>query len=42
MIDAIYQQSRYERSIDYRKPLTPPLDAAETTWFEQQLGAGRS
>src|SRR5437773_8050645 len=26
MIDAIYQRSRYDQSIDYSKPLTPPLD----------------
>jgi hypothetical protein len=39
MIDAIYQRSRYERSIDYRQPLTPPLDARETAWLEQQLQA---
>ena len=42
MLDAIYQRSRYERSIDYRKPLTPPLDAVETAWLEQQLQARRS
>jgi hypothetical protein len=29
MIDAIYQRSRYERSIDYSKPLLPPLGAAD-------------
>jgi hypothetical protein len=37
MIDEIYQRFRYLRSIDYRKPLTPPLDAAETGWLNQQL-----
>jgi len=42
MIDAIYQRSHYERSIDYSKPLTPPLDAAEKAWLEQQLQARRS
>jgi hypothetical protein len=26
MIDVIYQRSRYKRSIDYSKPLIPPLD----------------
>jgi Protein of unknown function (DUF4058) len=39
MIDAIYQRSRYERSIDYDKPLTPPLDAGETAWLKQPLHA---
>jgi hypothetical protein len=37
MIDAIYQRSRYERSIDYNKPLIPPLDSKDTTWLERQL-----
>jgi hypothetical protein len=37
MIDAIYRRSRYERSIDYRKPPDPPLDAAETLWLKKQL-----
>jgi len=41
MIDAIYRRSRYERSIDYSKPLTPPLAAAETRWLKQQLQARR-
>jgi hypothetical protein len=39
MIDAIYQRSRYERSIDYSKPLTPPLNAGEAAWLKQQLQA---
>jgi Protein of unknown function (DUF4058) len=42
MIDAIYERSRYERSINYSKPLTPPLRAAETGWLKQQLQARRS
>jgi hypothetical protein len=37
MIDSIYQRSRYERSIDYSKPLDPPLDAAEALWLEKRL-----
>jgi hypothetical protein len=37
MVDAIYQRSRYERSIDYKRPLEPPLGADESTWLEQQL-----
>ena len=39
MIDAIYQRSRYERSIDYKKPLTPPLDRAAAAWLKQRLQA---
>ena len=42
MIDAIYQRSRYERSIDYSTLLSPPLDAADTAWLEQRLQARRS
>ncbi len=42
MIDAIYERSRYERSINYSKPLSPPLHAAETGWLKQQLQAMRS
>jgi hypothetical protein len=39
MIDSIYKRSRYARSIDYRKPLTPPLADAEVAWLEKQLGS---
>ena len=42
MVDAIYERFRYPRSIDYGKPLTPPLDAAETGWLTQQVQARRS
>jgi hypothetical protein len=42
MIDSIYHRSRYERSIDYSKPLSPPLDDAGTAWLEKQLQAKRS
>ena len=42
MINSIYQRSRYQRSIDYTKPLSPPLDDAETTWLKEQLPAKRS
>ena len=37
MIQAIYGGSRYHRSIDYTKPLAPPLSAEDSAWFEQQL-----
>ena len=37
MIEAIYARSRYARSIDYRKPLTPPLSADDAAWFKQRL-----
>jgi len=38
MIDEIYRRFRYLRSIDYSKPSTAPLDAAENGWLKQQLG----
>src|SRR5262249_49911163 len=37
MIDAIYQLSRYEQSIDYAKPLTPPLAPEDAAWLAQEL-----
>ena len=37
MIDSIYRRSRYERSIDYSKPLSPPLEPSEELWLEKQL-----
>jgi hypothetical protein len=37
MIDVIYRRSRYDRSIDYRRPPNPPLDATEALWLEKQL-----
>jgi hypothetical protein len=37
IIDAIYQRSRYERSIDYRQSVSPPLRAEEVTWLRKQM-----
>jgi hypothetical protein len=39
MIDAIYQRFRYERSIDYNKPLISPLGPKDAAWLKQQLQA---
>jgi Protein of unknown function (DUF4058) len=36
LIDAIYQEDRYESNIDYTKPITPPLSAEESTWLSSQ------
>jgi hypothetical protein len=41
MIDAIYRRFRYQRSIDYTKPLSLPLDDVESTWLEEQVQAMR-
>jgi hypothetical protein len=37
MIDGIYQRYRYRQSIDYQKPLAPPLTAEEAAWLGRQL-----
>ena len=37
MIEAIYQRSRYVRSIDYRKHLLPPLAAKENAWLKRRV-----
>jgi len=39
MIDAIYQRFRYERSVDYSKPLLPPLGSKEAAWLAKRLPA---
>jgi hypothetical protein len=36
LVDAIYARSRYERDIDFRRPLTP-LSAAEQAWLDEWL-----
>ena len=37
LVEAIYARSRYARDIDYRRPLAPPLTAAEQAWLDEQL-----
>lgn len=37
MIEAAYACGRYYRSIDYTRPLRPPLSAAEQSWLTQRL-----
>lgn len=37
MIDAIYTRYKYWRSIDYAKPIAPPLTAQETAWLQERL-----
>jgi hypothetical protein len=39
MVEAVYARSRYYRSIDYAKPLTPPLGDDEQKWLAEQLRA---
>jgi hypothetical protein len=37
LLEKIYSRSRYDRDIDYRQPLHPPLNPAEAAWLEQRL-----
>jgi hypothetical protein len=37
MIDSIYKRSRYGGSINYKKPLKPPLRGADSVWVKAQL-----
>ena len=41
MIEAIYQRSHYERSIDYTQPLMPPLSPDELAWLNRPRQAGK-
>ena len=34
LVDAVYARSRYDRDIDYRRPLRPPLSPSDTIWLE--------
>jgi hypothetical protein len=37
LVEAICARSRYERDIDYRRPLNPRLSPAEAAWLEERL-----
>jgi hypothetical protein len=37
IIEAIWQRARYSRSIDYRRPLTPPVADEDAAWLAEQL-----
>jgi hypothetical protein len=39
MVEAVYARARYYRSIDYGKPLAPPLGDDEQKWLADQLRA---
>ena len=36
LVAAIYERSRYDRDIDYRQTVDPPLSAAEAAWLAPQ------
>ena len=40
LIAEIYKRSRYARSIDYAKPIAPPLPKADAAWLKRQLKGG--
>ena len=37
MIDAVYARSRYHQDIDYKRPLSRPLNEEEAKWLAEQL-----
>lgn len=37
LIDTVYELSRYDRVLDYKKALKPPLSAEEQTWVKKRL-----
>jgi hypothetical protein len=42
LFDAAYADGRYDQTIDYSRPLDPPLEAKDAAWAEQLLrSAGR-
>jgi len=42
LIDKVYQNSRYERTLNYRRPCEPPLEAGDNVWADELLRtAGR-
>jgi hypothetical protein len=38
LVDAVYSRSRYDRDIDYRRPLRPPLCPTDAAWLDERLG----
>jgi hypothetical protein len=39
LVATVYARSRYERDLDYSRPLQPPLTAEESAWLTEQLRA---
>jgi hypothetical protein len=42
LVDAVYARSHYDRDIEYRRPLVPPLSPSELDWLEQRLTQSRN
>ena len=41
LFDAVYQDGRYDQTIDYARPIEPPLHADDATWVDQLLRSAR-
>ena len=37
LVDAVYARSHYDRDLDYRRPLRPPLRPSDAAWLEERL-----
>ena len=37
LVDAVYARSHFDRDLDYRRRLDPPLSPSDTTWLEERL-----
>jgi hypothetical protein len=37
LLDAVYEDGRYDRTIDYARPLDPPLEPDDATWAAELL-----
>ena len=40
LVDAVDARSHYDRDVDYRRPLHPPLCPSDTTWLKERLRNG--
>ena len=38
LVDAVYDRSHYDRDIDYRRSLHPPLSPSDAAWLHERLG----
>ncbi len=38
LVEAVYARSRYDRDLDYRRPLHLPIGPADAKWLEERLG----
>jgi hypothetical protein len=38
LVEAVYARSHYDRDLDYRRPLHPPLGPSDAAWLADRLG----